>query len=60
MAKNAGIRVRVDRELLQHFHDACNRAGVSASEVIREFMDQFVEREIERRQSDLFKENSSD
>ena len=40
--KNAGIRIRVARELRDAFSVACHSQNSHPSEVIREFMKQYV------------------
>jgi antitoxin component of RelBE/YafQ-DinJ toxin-antitoxin module len=42
VAKNAAIRIRVEPELHRKFLDACKAQNVPASQIIREFMRQYV------------------
>lgn len=52
--KNAGLRIRVERELREAFQGACAAENRRASEVLREFMQSFVERHQGGLQADLF------
>lgn len=40
--KDAGMRIRIERELREAFVAACQAQGVGASEVIRDFMRSFA------------------
>lgn len=53
--KDAGIRIRVEKELRAAFVAACRDENRQASDVLREFMQTYVERN-QGRQSDLFSE----
>lgn len=44
LAKDAGIRVRVERDLREAFAEACRAQGLAASEVLRDFMRAYAER----------------
>lgn len=57
--KDAGLRIRVDRETRAAFVEACRRRDKFASDVIREFMRAFIEEELNGRQADLFKETNN-
>ena len=52
--KNAGLRLRVEKNLRQEFLDACKADGRVAAEVLREFMRDYVARSRTSAQSDLF------
>jgi hypothetical protein len=52
--KDAGLRLRVEKELRQEFVDACRAAGKPAAQVLREFMREFVARERMAAQGTLF------
>ena len=54
--KDAGLRLRVEKELRQEFVDACRAAGKPAAQVLREFMRDFVSRERVMIQHALFEE----
>lgn len=41
--KDAGLRIRVQRELREQFLDACKAEDKPAAQVIREFMRSYVE-----------------
>jgi len=51
--KDAGLRLRVERELRQEFVAACRAEGRPAAELLREFMRGYVERS-RAGQQDLF------
>ena len=42
--KDAGIRIRVSKQLRQAFVEVCRAQRMGASEVLREFMKGYVER----------------
>lgn len=52
--KNAAIRLRVERELRASFADACRAENRQASDVLREFMRTYAERNQGGRQASLF------
>lgn len=54
--KDAGLRLRVEKELRQEFVEACRASGKPAAQVLREFMRDFVAREREMVQGTLFDE----
>jgi hypothetical protein len=54
--KDAGLRLRVERELRQEFVEACRASGKPAAQVLREFMRDFVTRERVMIQRPLFEE----
>lgn len=51
--KDAAIRIRVERELRASFLEACRTKERQASDVLREFMQAYVERYLSG-QEDLF------
>jgi hypothetical protein len=54
MAKSVGIRIRVERNLRDAFAQACRDNGSTSSEVIRQLMQEYVEKNYSSRQLDLF------
>ena len=42
--KDAGLRIRVDRELREQFLVACREHDTTAAQVIREFMRNYIDR----------------
>lgn len=42
MMKDVGLRIRIDRDLREQFVAACKAADKPASQVIREFMRDYV------------------
>ncbi|CAG9272463.1 hypothetical protein BCEP4_700014 [Burkholderia cepacia] len=57
-AKDVGIRIRVEKELREAFQAACIAENRLASDVIREFMQAFSERNSAGRQLILFNRRS--
>ena len=53
-AKDAGIRVRVEKDLRESFVEACRAQGLAASCVLRDFMHAFAERHQNGLQRNLF------
>jgi hypothetical protein len=58
IVKDAGLRVRVEKELRQEFVEACRASGKPAAQVLREFMRDYVIRERVMIQRPLFEETS--
>lgn len=54
--KDAGIRIRVEKELREAFVTVCQTEERQASDVLREFMQAYVDRH-QRGQGDLFAES---
>ena len=54
--KDAGLRLRVEKDLRQEFVEACRASGKPAAQVLREFMRDFVTRERVMIQRPLFEE----
>lgn len=52
--KDAGLRIRVERELRDAFRSACAAENREASEVLREFMRSFAEQRQAGKQASLF------
>ena len=52
--KDAGLRVRVEKELREEFVATCREQGLIAAEVLREFMRDYVQRERGGLQGSLF------
>lgn len=40
--KDAGVRIRVEKELREEFLETCRRQDTPAAQVLRQFMRQFV------------------
>ena len=40
--KDAGLRIRIERELRDEFVGACRKAGKPAAQVLREFMRTYI------------------
>lgn len=53
VAKDVGIRIRVEKELREAFVQACHSQDRHASDVLRDFMRAFTERQLQG-QADLF------
>lgn len=54
-SKDAGIRVRVEKDLREAFVEACRGQGLGASSVLRDFMQRFAERNRNGLQENLFR-----
>ena len=54
VTKEVGVRIRVEKELRVAFQDACKAERVTASDVIRTFMVNFVLRSQSGLQTSLF------
>jgi hypothetical protein len=54
--KDAGLRLRVEKELRQEFVEVCRATGKPAAQVLREFMRDFGARERAMSQRPLFDE----
>lgn len=52
--KDAGVRIRVERELRDAFRSACAAENRDASDVLREFMRSFSEQRRAGKQASLF------
>ena len=51
--KDAGLRIRVEKELREDFVGACQLQGLKAAVVLRDFMRDYVQRESGGRQASL-------
>jgi hypothetical protein len=56
--KDAGLRVRVEKELRQEFIEQCRSEGRVAAQVLREYMREYVARNRAAQQRDLFAVNA--
>ncbi len=54
MPKDAGLRIRVEKDLRATFVQVCKNQGKSASDVLREYMQAYVDYDSAKRQPDLF------
>jgi hypothetical protein len=52
-AKDVGVRIRVEKELREAFVQACRSQDRHASDVLRDFMRAFTEKQLQG-QADLF------
>jgi hypothetical protein len=52
--KDAGLRLRVERDLREEFVEACRSEGKAAAQVLREYMREYVARNRGALQRDLF------
>jgi hypothetical protein len=58
MTKTAALRIRIEPTLHQQFITTCKAQDIKASEVLRDFMRNFVEQNAGGKQAQLFKENT--
>ncbi len=56
MGKTAALRIRIEPELHQKFLDICKSQDVAASQVLREFMKQYVSNHERTPQLDFFQQ----
>jgi hypothetical protein len=52
--KDAGFRVRVEREIRQEFVELCRADGKAAAQVLREYMRDYIARNRAAAQKELF------
>ena len=52
--KDAGLRIRIDKQLRDEFQAACAAENRAASDVLREFMRSFADRRVGGKQASLF------
>jgi hypothetical protein len=52
--KDAGLRLRVERELRHEFIETCRSEGKAAAQVLREYMRDYIERNRVVAQRELF------
>ncbi len=55
--KDAGLRLRVERDLREEFVETCRSEGKAAAQVLREYMRDYVARNRATAQRDLFSSN---
>lgn len=56
MAKTAALRIRIEPELHKRFIDTCKAQDIPASQVLREFMKQYVSTHETTTQLDFFQQ----
>ena len=56
MGKTAALRIRIEPELHQKFLDVCKAQDVAASQILREFMKQYVSTHERTPQLDFFQQ----
>lgn len=54
--KDAGLRLRVEREIRQEFVEVCRAEGKTAAQVLREYMRDYIARNRAAAQGELFSE----
>lgn len=52
--KDAQLRLRVERELRNEFVEVCRASGRPAAQILRDFMRDYVDRNKNQAQQDLF------
>ena len=52
--KDAGLRLRVEREIRQEFVELCRGEGKTAAQVLREYMREYIARNRATAQRELF------
>lgn len=57
--KDAGLRLRVEREIRQEFVEACRGEGKTAAQVLREYMRDYIARNRAAAQRELFSQTES-
>ena len=57
MGKTAALRIRIEPELHQKFLDTCKAQDIPASQVLREFMKQYVSAHAQTAQLDFFQQS---
>ena len=60
MTKTAALRIRIDPKLHKRFIDTCKEHDIPASQVLREFMRQYVSTHEHSAQLDFFQQGSRD
>lgn len=60
ITKDAGFRLRVEKELRELFVEACREQGRPAAQIMREFMREYVEDYQNNRQGSLFETDGLD
>ena len=59
MAKTSALRIRIDPGLHRRFLDTCKARDIPASQVLREYMRQFVSTHEQTSQPDFFIESNA-
>lgn len=57
--KDAGLRLRVEREIRQEFVEACRAEGKTAAQVLREYMRDYIARNRAAAQRELFAQSEA-
>ena len=57
--KESGLRIRVEQELRHEFIATCKKHDLTASQVLRAFMRDYIQKSQIEGQSDLFQQNDS-
>ena len=57
MAKTAALRIRIEPDLHKSFIDTCKARDIPASQVLREFMKQYVSTHEDTSQLDFFQQS---
>jgi len=57
--KDAGLRLRVERDLREEFVETCRAEGKAAAQVLREYMREYVARNRAAAQRELFGQGPS-
>lgn len=52
--KESGLRIRVELELREAFVRACKKDDLTAAQVLRAFMRNYIEHQVRGKQPDLF------
>lgn len=52
--KDAGLRIRVEKQLREDFVETCHSQDRKAADVLREFMEHYVRSNVHGRQTALF------
>ncbi len=60
MAKTAALRIRIEPELHKRFIDTCKSQDIPASQVLREFMKQYISTHEATSQLDFFQQPGKD
>ena len=59
MKKDVGLRIRVEKELREAFLNACRKDGISAAQVLRNYMRKYADYDDTERQGELFDAQST-
>lgn len=58
--KDAGLRLRVEREIRQEFVEVCRAEGKTAAQVLREYMRDYIARNRAAMQRELFTKSGTE